>query len=390
MDTSIEQDIKAIQALESVPTILSMIAETTGLRFVCISRVTPESWTACEVLDDVNFNLLPGDNLEICDTFCEEVRVSNQPVIIDHVEQDEIYRDHPVPKMYGFESYFSWPVYDAQGNFFGTLCGLDPLPVCLKTDKTKSMIESFAQLISRQLTTEYRLSAANQALQEEQQMAQLREQYIAILGHDLRTPLSSIMMGLDVLKLMPIAQEAASILKRMENSSKRISLLTDNIMDFTHGQMGKGIPINKTTCSNLADVLQHTVSELESQHPKREFIAHISLPEPVVCDAGRLAQLLSNLLINAVVHGDPSQAVEVEAHQYNGQLIIRVANGGEPIPDEVQARLFQPFWRSPSQSSHKGLGLGLFIASQIAIAHQGVLAVSSDTDRTTFTLSADL
>ncbi|WP_218353615.1 GAF domain-containing sensor histidine kinase [Alteromonas lipotrueiana] len=390
MNASIEQDIKAIQALESVPTILNMIADSTGLRFVCISRVTPESWTACAVLDTINFNLLPGDNLDICNTFCEEVRVSNQPIIIDHVKQDKVYHDHPVPKLFGFESYFSWPIYDAQGNFFGTLCGLDTSPVKLKTDKTKSMIESFAQLISRQLTAEYRLKIASEALKDEQQIAQIREQYIAVLGHDLRTPLSSIMMGLDVLKLMPLAKDAASVLKRMDNSAKRISLLADNVMDFTHGKMGKGIPVTKQSCNNLSEILGHTVSELESQYKKREFVSAIDINRSVDCDSGRLAQLASNLLVNAVVHGDPAKPVYFEAFTHNGELIIRVANSGKPIPPEVQARLFQPFWRNASKGSHKGLGLGLFIASQIATAHQGSLSVASDEHKTTFTLTVRL
>lgn len=390
MRPSVQQDIHAIQSIEAVPTILSMISESTGLRFVCISRVSPDNWTACAVLDNANFNLLPGDTLEISTTFCEQVRSSQKEVMIDHVEQDKVYHDHPTPKIYGFESYFSYPIYDAQGDFFGTLCGLDPLPMKLKTDTTRSMIASFAQLISRQLSAERRFSEAQQALQEEQAMAQLREQYIAILGHDLRTPLSSIMMGVDVLKLMPLAKDAASVLKRMENSAKRISLLTDNVMDFTHGQMGKGIPIKRVPCSNLAEVLKHTVAELESNYHKRTFISNIDVTGVIHCDTGRLAQLLSNLLINALVHGDSSQPVVINAHNRNGQLLIEVSNGGQPIPAETQARLFQPFWRNPSQGAHKGLGLGLFIASQIAAAHQGELAVASDEQQTTFTFTAQL
>ncbi|AXR04959.1 GAF domain-containing sensor histidine kinase [Salinimonas sediminis] len=390
MRPSVQQDIHAIQSIEAVPTILSMISESTGLRFVCIARVSPDNWTACAVLDNANFNLLPGDTLEISTTFCEQVRSSQKEVMIDHVEQDNVYHNHPTPKMYGFESYFSYPIYDAQGDFFGTLCGLDPLPMKLKTDTTRSMIASFAQLISRQLSAERRFSEAQQALQEEQAMAQLREQYIAILGHDLRTPLSSIMMGVDVLKLMPLAKDAASVLKRMENSAKRISLLTDNVMDFTHGQMGKGIPIKRVPCANLAEVLKHTVAELESNYHKRTFISNIDVTGVIYCDTGRLAQLLSNLLINALVHGDSSQPVVINAHNRNGQLLIEVANGGQPIPAETQARLFQPFWRNPWQGAHKGLGLGLFIASQIAAAHQGELAVASDEQQTTFTFTAQL
>ncbi len=388
MSASIKQDVNAVQAIEAVPAILNIIANTTGFRFVGIARITPDSWTICTLIDDCYINLLPGEQVDAKKTICYEVESSNEPIIIEHVKHDAIYHDHPAPKMFGFESYFSWPLYDTEGNFFGTLCGFDPLPLKLKNDRIEAMFESFAQLISRQISFEDSLKAANEALKDEQQIAQIREQYIAVLGHDLRTPLSSIMMGIDVLKLMPLAKDAASVLKRMDKSAKRISLLADYVMDFTHGKMGKGIPVTRQPCNNLSEILGHTVSELESQYKKREFVSAMDIKGPVNCDAGRLAQLVSNLLVNAVVHGDSAKPVYIEAFTHNNELTIRIANSGKPIPPEVQARLFQPFWRSASKGSHKGLGLGLFIASQIATAHQGSLSVASDEHKTTFTLTA--
>ena len=390
MSTSIEQDVNAVQAIEAVPAILNIIANTTGFRFVGIARITPDSWTICRLIDDCYINLLPGEQVDAKKTICYDVESTNEPIIIEHVKHDAIYHDHPAPKMFGFESYFSWPLYDTEGNFFGTLCGFDPLPLKLKNDRIEAMFESFAQLISRQISFEDSLKAANEALKDEQQIAQIREQYIAVLGHDLRTPLSSIMMGIDVLKLMPLAKDAASVLKRMDKSAKRISLLADNVMDFTHGKMGKGIPVTRQSCNNLSEILGHTVSELESQYKKREFVSAMDIKGPVNCDAGRLAQLVSNLLVNAVVHGDSAKPVYIEAFTHNNELTIRIANSGKPIPPEVQARLFQPFWRSASKGSHKGLGLGLFIASQIATAHQGSLSVASDEHKTTFTLTVRL
>ena len=100
--------------------------------------------------------------------------------------------------------------------------------------------------------------------------------------------------------------------------------------------------------------------------------------------------MLSNLLINAIVHGDPQQAIEVTATIENGLFSLSVSNGGEPIRPAVIDKLFQPFWRNESNKQTGGLGLGLFIASQITSAHDGSLTVSSDEHRTVFAFQATL
>ncbi|CAD5249121.1 Signal transduction histidine kinase [Alteromonas sp. 38] len=390
MNSSIERDIRTIQSIEAVPHIMKMLSDATGLRFICVARVTEDNWTMCAVLDEVNFNLIPGDELDIKTTFCNQVRKSTKPVVIEHAKEDTVYRESEIPIMYGFESYFSYPIYNKNGDFFGTLCGLDPLPAVLKTDKIENQIKSFAELISRQMEVDERLIAAETNLISEQAAAKLREQYIAILGHDLRTPLSALKMGVDF--LVDHASDATSqkVLSRMDNSAKRMTRLISDVMDFTHGQMGKGIQLNVKPVSDLESVLAHTVTELSSLHSDRDIRANINIDGTFSCDPERISQLLSNLLINAIVHGDRAQPIKVIANVEQETLTVSVSNGGAPISADVIDKLFHPFWRNENNKKNGGLGLGLFIASQIAEAHKGSLMVHSDENETVFSFKAAL
>lgn len=116
MDNRVNADVAAIQAIGAVPTILEAVAAITGLRFICVGRVTSDSWTTCAVLDHLNFGLHPGDGLDIKTTFCEQVRDTRKPVIIDEVSTDPVYRDHRIPKIYGFQSYISVPIIRLMAN----------------------------------------------------------------------------------------------------------------------------------------------------------------------------------------------------------------------------------------------------------------------------------
>lgn len=385
-----DRDIQTIQSIDSVPHIMTMLADATGLRFICIARVTDKHWKSCSVLDQIEFNMKPGDELDIKTTLCDTVRASDAPVIIENASNDEVYSTNDIPVMYGFESYFSYPIYDHDGKFFGTICGLDPLPAKLKTPKIESLIESFATLISRQMKTDHRVNTLESDLASEQAGSSLREQYIAILGHDLRTPLSSVGMGIDYLKDVLTEETSLAVLGKMQSSTKRMSRLIRDVMDFTYGKMGNGIPLSLVSVSTLGDTLQDTVYELSQLHPECQVETDIDISGTFDCDPERISQLLSNLLINAIVHGDRSYPIRVEAGIREKKLTLSVANKGEPIAAQTKEKLFQPFSRSEHSANEKGLGLGLFIASQIARAHQGVLEVESDVNQTCFRFSATL
>ena len=149
--------------------------------------------------------------------------------------------------------------------------------------------------------------------------------------------------------------------------------------------MGGGLPLSRDAGEPLEPVLRHVIAELKAHHPDRVVEATFSLIEPVNCDRARIAQLLSNLLGNALAYGSAEQPVRVRAACDGGTFELSVANAGETIPPAALKLLFQPFYRSEAQKNRAGLGLGLYIAHEIATAHGGMLTVESTQEQTRFT-----
>ena len=148
----IQADVEAINRIPVVPKILEVICRTTGMGFAAIARVTEDKWVACSVRDEIQFGLVPGSELKLETTICNEIRQSGEAVIIDHVDKDEAFAGHPTPAMYGFQSYISIPIICQDGTFFGTLCAIDPRPAKLNNPATIGMFKLFADLISFHIT----------------------------------------------------------------------------------------------------------------------------------------------------------------------------------------------------------------------------------------------
>jgi phosphoserine phosphatase RsbU/P len=234
-----------------------------------------------------------------------------------------------------------------------------------------------------------REAAARETLSREQETSQLREQFIAVLGHDLRNPLASIVGAARLLKREVQSEKGLKVLSLMETSVDRMAGLIDDVMDFARGRLGSGIDLHRTI-GPLEPVLRQVVEELETAHPSRTITCDIDVPDPISFDAGRIGQLVSNLLANALTHGDPRSPVRLGAITRDQRLEVWVANAGTPIPPKAMERLFQPFFRGEVRASQNGLGLGLHIASEIAKAHGGMLSAVSDETETRFALAIPL
>ncbi|HET7061345.1 MAG TPA: PAS domain-containing sensor histidine kinase [Nitrosospira sp.] len=230
----------------------------------------------------------------------------------------------------------------------------------------------------------YTRTIAETRLADEQAISVLREQFIAVLGHDLRNPLGAIMGGAELLVSSPLSERDTGLINMMRESAARMAELIDNILDFARGRMGGGMMLNRQPVL-LEPVLRHVVDELRTAWPKRAIEAEFRLLDPVDCDSARLSQILSNLLANALTHGSPEGPVRVRAFLERDLFELSVTNSGRPIPPEALEKLFQPFTRQDASSSQNGLGLGLYIASEIARAHKGELTVSSNAEETCFT-----
>jgi signal transduction histidine kinase len=379
------EDLDAVSRIDAVPKILEVVCRTTGMGFAAVARVTAERWIACAVRDEIAFGLAPGGELKVATTLCDEIRDGGQAIVIDHVSEDANFCRHPTPQLYGFQSYISVPIVRPDGRFFGTLCAIDPKPARLNTPETVGMFKLFADLIAFHLDAQERLRLSETALLDERQTAQLREQFFAVLGHDLRNPLNAVRGGAELLALMQLPEKAAPVVTLIKRSAARMTDLIENVLDFARARLGGGLSLNRVPDAGLSATLEQVIAEARAAWPEREVRSEIDLSAPVNCDGARIAQMFSNLLANALTHGDPQGPVWVRARSDEGGFELSVSNLGEPIPPETTRRLFQPYTRASDRPGLHGLGLGLYIASQIAQAHEGRLDVESTPDETRFT-----
>ncbi|WP_298873153.1 PAS domain-containing sensor histidine kinase [uncultured Bradyrhizobium sp.] len=245
------------------------------------------------------------------------------------------------------------------------------------------------RLYERQLVdsrSELRISLAN-----ERETAELREQFIAVLGHDLRNPLAAISAGARILQRSGNLQNEKElrVLDMINSTVTRMSDLIDNILDFARGRLGGGITLHRAI-RPLEPVLEQVVDELRTASPQRVIETRFEIADPVNCDHTRIGQLASNLIGNALTHGARDMPVRVGAKTNGNEFEFWVANAGEPIPDSAMEKLFEPFFRGDVRASRQGLGLGLHIASQIAQAHGGRIDVTSSPEETRFAFSMPL
>lgn len=386
-DADIHADITAVSRIAEVPSILDVVCRMTGMGFAAVARVTEERWIACQVQDEIGFGLGPGGELPLQSTICHEIRGHHEPVVIDCVADDPLYRDHHTPLQYGFQSYISVPIMLADGHFFGTLCAIDPYPRKLNTPETLGSFKLFADMIAHQLDAQRKLATSEASLSLERETAELREQFIAVLGHDLRNPLASIRAGTAMLVRQP--ERVPVIAELIDQSISRMEGLIDNVLDFARGRLGGGLTILADADAPVEATLRHVVQELQSTRPDRLITAAFGIAEPVRCDRSRMAQLLSNLLGNALTHGDDTP-IAVRATTGDGIFELSVSNGGAAIPPAALQNLFQPFFRASVRPSREGLGLGLYIAAEIARGHGGDLTVQSGAEETRFTFRMPL
>ena len=368
--------VAAIARIDAVPTLLKVLCEMTDMRVALVARVTDKTWTACAVKDEAHFGLKPGMELAV-NTFCLDTRTARAPIVIEHASARACHCRYEAPKCFRIESYVSVPIIRANGGYFGNLSTLDPSPTKVTEPRILSMFTEFAALIASQLDHQVRQEQEHRALLDERAAGELREQFMAILGHDLRNPLHAVYASGDMLERRLTDPQLLTFVSRIKTNVRRMSALIDDVLDFARGRLGGGIGLELTYVDDINAGLATVVQELRDAQPAREIISHIGVDRAVRCDLGRLQQVASNLLANALTHGLPDSPIKIGARADESDLVLEVWNAGEPIPAESLGKIFEPFWRHSVSASRNGLGLGLHICSQIVRAHQGRISVTS-------------
>ena len=283
-----------INSIEAVPSILQVVCNATGMGFAAVARMTEGRWIACSVVDQIDLGLKPGAELKVETTISDKIRQSRQGVIIDHVGEDRSNSGHATLTLYGIQSYISMPIILRDGSMFGALCASDPKPHRLNVRGTVGMFKLFAELIAIHIDLTDRLASSEANLADERQTAELREQFVAVLGHDLRNPLASIQGGTELLMKRRLDDRSRDIVRMMRNSAARMSELIGNVLDLTRARMGGGFTLNRVTETDLTAVLEQVISEIRLASPECAIEMEFKLDEPVDRDRARIAQLFSN------------------------------------------------------------------------------------------------
>lgn len=392
-DPHLLNDVAEIGRIEAVPRILETVAHITGSRFTAIARVTETTWTACATLDTLGFGLVPGGQLVLETTICDEIRQSSTSVVFARASTHPLYSKHHTPRIYGLESYASVPIHRPNGSFFGTLCAIDSSPGNFDEAHVRRSMELLAELVGNYLDKEDRLQEAETALSHAQRDSDLRDQFIAVLGHDLRSPLQAISVAADALEDEATSARQQQMLAHIASGVTRMDGLINDVLDFARGRLGGGIPISLRESDTLQADLERVAAEVAIATGREDIDVQMRIEGSVVCDPGRLSQLLANLLTNAVQHGERSLPVTLRVHAASNRLTLDVHNAGCIAPDRLST-IFNPFSREKGELPRPGLGLGIYIASEIAKSHGGILdVVSSESAGTVFTFrmpSADV
>lgn len=219
-----------------------------------------------------------------------------------------------------------------------------------------------------------------------------KEMFLAVLGHDLRSPLGAVLMSSQfMIESGGLAGSNLALSAGIARSARRMNQMVEDLLDFTRSQLGSGVPITRAQM-DMAQVVQNAVDEMTAAHPERVFETSTSGDASGAWDEARMSQALVNLLGNAVQHGAAARPIRIVTRGEQRTVLITVHNFGAVIPQSEIFGIFSPFKRLkagvPVERDSSNLGLGLYIADRIVKAHSGTIDVTSSAeDGTFFTIS---
>jgi signal transduction histidine kinase len=238
--------------------------------------------------------------------------------------------------------------------------------------------------------------AIDQALAESitrytQDLDHSKEMFLAILGHDLRTPLGAVMMSAEfMLETKELDEPHLTLTTRISSSAKRMNKMIGALLDFTRSRLGGGIPIVRAEM-NMGKVVHDVVEEMAAAHPDRTIKIDARGSLRGEWDCARMSQVLSNLIGNALEYSAARTNAAVDVQGDENSVTIAIHNRGITIPPDELNGIFNPMKRKETSAATGGaagnLGLGLYIADQIVHAHKGTISVESTEETgTTFTV----
>jgi signal transduction histidine kinase len=402
----LNEDIGKVNQIPIVPTILDVICRTTGMGFAAIARVTQDRWIACSVRDEIQFGLKAGDELQIETTICNEIRDSGKAVIIDHVATDENFCQHHTPRIYGFQSYISIPIFLKSGEFFGTLCAIDPRPAQLNNPQTIGMFNLFAELISFHLQSLDLMQRSNSVVLElNRQLSDYKDenrQYQYISNHNLQEPLRKIRIFSSILVNASESgntDQAKAMALKISASAQRFSMMIRDLAEFSRLNYGdfsfEPVDLNK--------IVSDVCSQLSLQLEEKNGIIKVE-PLPTLSALPlHIEQLFYHLISNAIKFSKKDispfiriSSAEIDPHHIqhlmpaenkSGYYEIRLKDNGIGVESPQLEKIFDIFSTLSNEPTTEGFGVGLSYCRKIIRIHGGVITAESEPGQgTTFSI----
>jgi len=411
MNREFQGDINKIGRIAIVPQLLDVVCRITQMGFAAVARVTDENWIACAVKDDIGFGLEPGGELALETTICNEIRDSGQQVVINHVAENPIFKNHHTPLMYGFQSYISVPIVRKNGSFFGTLCAIDPSPRNLETPEIIGMFNLFADLISFHMDVVDELDISqsdlkvqrdfNTELEEKikDRTAELRDKNATLLkankelqefsyisSHDLQEPLRKIQIFVSRIQESEtgkLSETGQMYFSKIRESAERMQSLIDDLLSYSTIEKS----VSKFERADLNMLVGEVLEDLSEEISlKSAAVTMETLPTLTVIPF-QMKQLFYNIIGNSVKYASIERPVEIHIgakllrdHEGSGRdyCLISVRDNGIGFHPQFSEKIFDLFQRLHGKSEYKGTGIGLAIVKKIVENHNGSVSAVGD------------
>jgi len=309
-------------------------------------------------------------------TFCHYAMVSSGPLLIPDTMADPVFRDVPTVQSLGVRAYAGIPLVTDEGHAIGSFCAIDFVPRQW-TELDVEILTELAASALREIKLRAALTEAEKQTRAAQEATRSREEVLAVVAHDLRTPLNFIKLGAQLIAEEPGAKENEQVLERVQGAVDLMALLIGDLLEVAKIESGQiAIKPKPLAVQTLLDDAVSMLEPLARRHGIRLLVdAAPDLPD-VMADYERILRVFSNLIVNAIKFSRSDGEVRLTAARAGEMVRFSVIDTGVGISSVHLGRIFDRFWQVDG-ADQRGVGLGLAIAKKIATAHGGTIGVSS-------------